>query len=41
LRLKKGSFEILSIYGQLILRKTRDGRAVPWCNFFMDLLRVR
>jgi hypothetical protein len=29
LRLKEGSFEILSIYGQLILQKTRDGRPIP------------
>jgi hypothetical protein len=32
LRLKEGTFEILCIYGQLILRKTRDGRAIPWCD---------
>lgn len=29
LRLKEGTYEILCIYGQLILRKTRDGRAIP------------
>ena len=29
LRLKEGSHQILSIYGQLILQKTRDGRPIP------------
>jgi hypothetical protein len=29
LTLKKGAFEILSVYGQLILKKTRDGRTMP------------
>ena len=29
LRLKEGAYEILCLYGQLILRKTRDGRAIP------------
>lgn len=29
LKLKEGAFEILYIYGQLILRKTGDGRAIP------------
>ncbi len=28
LRLKKGAFEILSVYGQLILKKTRNDRAM-------------
>ncbi len=29
LRLKKGAFEILSVYGQLTLKKTRNGRDIP------------
>lgn len=29
LRLKKGSYEILSVYSQLLLKKVRDGRPIP------------
>jgi len=29
LRLKKGAFEILFVYGQLILKKTKNGRLLP------------
>ena len=33
LRLKEGAFEIECIYGQLILKKIKDGRTVPWAIF--------